>query len=164
MLLKYKFIRKGDYYTETEFNDSEHILEGIFNFRITDASDWSRIIDDVEFVMNSPNEHAYNPDGSFYTGKYNIEHWHYDDDYHLSVSYDADNVITYTCVDSNKDFTRLTQDRKDNKELQVKIPTIQILVLIRKWRDFLLSEKTEEEGEVEIDFWEVVYYDRKNVE
>ena len=157
MILKYKFIRKGDYYTEAEFNDTERILEGVFNFRITDASDWDRIIDDIEFVICAPNEHAYNIDGSLYGGKYNIEHW-WTDGYCLKVSYDADNVITYTCVDSNKEFTKIGKDITKDKFLEAQVPTSQMLILIKKWRDFLLSGKAEQMGEIEIEFLKYVYY------
>jgi hypothetical protein len=109
--------------------------------------------------MNHPNEHAYNPDGSFYRGKYNIEGWYYDDNYNLSVNYNSDCAVT----DSNRDFTRIGSDRhKINKYLVVHVPTSQMLVLIKKWRDFLLSGKEEETGEIDIDFLEHVYYDREN--
>jgi hypothetical protein len=144
-----------------KINDKERILEDVFNLRITDASDWNDIIDDIEFVMNHPNEHAYNPDGSFYRGKYNIEGWYYDDNYNLSVSYNS----YYAIVNSNRDFTQIGSDRPMlNKYLEVHVPTSQMLVLIKKWRDFLLSGKEEETGEIEIDFLKYLYYDRNNNE
>jgi hypothetical protein len=162
--MKYIFRKSNDGWScGTTIYDSERILESVFNHRIEDAQSWSEIIEDIEFIMSMPNEYVYNADGSIYEGKYMIEQRGIGG-YAMIADYSTSNVVTPNCAYSNKDYTEILQDRKDNKNLQVRLPTSQMLILIKKWRDFLLSEKTEEEGEVEIDFLEVVYYDRKNVE
>lgn len=162
-MIKYKFIRTSTKYEYCEIYDSERILESVFNHRTEDAQSWSEVIEDIEFIISKPNEFVYNDDGSIYEGKWGIEQYGMAG-YAMQVPYSNSDVVTPNCAYSNKDYTEILQDRKDNKNLQVRLPTSQMLILIKKWRDFLLSEKTEEEGEVEIDFLEVVYYDRKNVE
>ncbi len=159
MIIKYFFYTSGNRYVD--IYDSERILEGIFNHRITDAQDWSDIAEDVEFIMSNPNEYIYNADGSIYEGKWRIEPFG-SKDYCMNIDLSADNVLNPPNAVLNRDYTHIWHNRYENKGIEIKISTIQMLVLIKKWRDFLLSEKIEEKGEVEIDFLEVVYYDRIN--
>lgn len=140
------------FYAFAEIKDSYSVLNGVFNWRIEDAQSWTEIIEDIEQVLSTPDdENIYNSDGTLYQGKYNIEQSSDPDSYCLRVCYNTDNVISPTTIYSYKEKTCLCVS---DKGLQLHIPTKQILVLIKAWRSFLMSDNEAEEGWVNIDFSE----------
>lgn len=131
-------------------NNCHELLEGVFNFRTADSRDWDEIITDINLILSTPSgENIYNEDGSLSGGRYNIEQDNRKTTYYLRVCIAGSEVYEVDSYAYRDWFYIYSPD------LDIKIPTLQILPLFEKWRDFLSSEVLEEAGEIELDIHEV---------
>jgi hypothetical protein len=123
------------------------ILATLFNWRKEEATSWTAIIADIELVLKTPvAQNIYTAENKLHEGQYNIEQDEVSKG--VRVGWGSSNAIQPVEILSTKDVTTI-QDW--NAKTVFHFKTSQILRLVQRWQQFLLSDEMTKKGSISFD-------------